>query len=258
MKITRYLTTILLTGVAFSSAPVEAATSALAISGVVREPPEKSGRTLGGWAVGAYTDRRRIPEALLSSDHADQAGLYNLLARNVPSDLGEAWILSETPSGIAEPVSVRLPNPMDPMYKTTADELIVHSRAKALTNRDAAVNYTSAVIEDQSVRVVLGVLDEDFEKALAIAKTNVRETAGLIVTTQYKRERETAPPYQEFWTAVRGQIDRWHVLKHERLGEALADLTNDLQKRTITDPDPSSYTRLRNGEAGDWSRLVSK
>jgi hypothetical protein len=76
---------------------------------------------------------------------------------------------------------------MEPLYKTTAGELVVHPRAKALTEREAAVNYTTAVIEDQSIRVVLGVLEEDFEKSLAIAKTNVRKTAGLIVTTEAGR-----------------------------------------------------------------------
>ena len=36
---------------------------------------------------------------------------------------------------------------MEARCKTTADELIVHPRAKALAEREEAVNYTSAVIE---------------------------------------------------------------------------------------------------------------
>jgi hypothetical protein len=257
MKAKFYPTVVLSILVFFAVSPLDAATSALAISGIVREPPEKSGKTLGGWPVGAYTDRRRIPEARLASDHANESGLYNLLARNVPSDLGEAWILSDTPSGVADPVPVKLPNPMAPLFNTTADEVIVHPRAKALSQREAAVNYTSAAIEDQSVRVVLGVLAEDFERSLVVAKTNVTQIAGLVVVMEYTREREPAPPYQEFWTAVRGHIDRWNVSRRERLAEALATLTNDLQERTIKDPNPSSYTR--SGKDGsNRSKFVSR
>jgi hypothetical protein len=241
MKVKCYLTAILLTVVVFTGAPVDAATSALTIGGIVREPPQKSGKTLGGWPVGAYTDRRRSPETFLASVHANEAGLYNLLARNVPSDLEEAWILSDTSTGVAVPVPVKLPNPMEPLYNTTADELIVNLRAKALTEREAAVNYTSAVIKDQSIRVVLGLLAEDFQSSLAVAKINVTQRAGLVVVKEYSREGEPASPYDEFWAAVRGRIDKWDVPRHERLSETLADLTNDLLERTVRDPNPSSY-----------------
>jgi hypothetical protein len=182
MKVKRYLGAILVSAeIVFSSGPLNAATSALAISGIVREPPKHSGNTLGGWPVGAYTDRRRIPEAHLASGHADQAGLYNLQARNVPSDLEEAWILSDMPSGVADPVHVSLPNPMEAQCTTTADELVVNLKAKALAERDAAVNYASAVIEDESIRAVLGVLAENFEKALIVAKMNLTQRAGRVV-----------------------------------------------------------------------------
>ena len=60
----------------------------------------------------------------------------------------------------------------------------------------------------KSIRVVLGVLAEDFERSLVVAKKNVTQRAGLVVVSEYTREREPAPPYNEFWAAVRGRIEK--------------------------------------------------
>jgi hypothetical protein len=42
---------------------------------------------------------------------------------------------------------------MKPVCVTTAEELIVNLESKALGEREAAVNYVSAVIKDEAIRV---------------------------------------------------------------------------------------------------------
>jgi hypothetical protein len=234
------------------------ATSELAVAGTVREPPKQTGKTIGGWPVGAYTDNRRIPEALLISGNANQAGLYNLLARNVPSDLEELWILSDTLSGASDPVPVILPNPMEPHCAQTADDLVVNLTKTALAERESAIHYTSAVIEDQAVRVFIGLLAKDDKEALKIARNNLTQRAGLVVTNQYKREEGKDPTYTAFWREVWSRVQEWSTPHKEALLAIGSDLKKDLQEKTIKDPNPSSYTLFhknredRRREALSW------
>jgi hypothetical protein len=207
-------------------------TSELAIAGIVREPPKQTGKTIGGWPVGAYTDNRRISEARLKSGNSDHAGQYNLLANNVPNDLGELWILSDTTSGASDPVPVILPSPLEQHCAKTADELIVNFRAKALAERETAIRYTAAVIEDQAVRVFVGLLADNREKAMMIARKNVTESAGAVVANQYKGEEGKDRFFTAFWKGVWGRVQEWSTPKKELIFPIALDLKNDLQEKT--------------------------
>jgi hypothetical protein len=231
MKVKRYLKAILVSVTVFAGVTVDAGTSALGISGIVKEKP--SGKTLPGWPEGAYTDNRRIPEARLVSGHADQGGVYNLLAPNVPSDLEVLWILNDGSSGEADPVSVSLPNPIPSQYAATAEDLIVTLRTNALAERASAVSYTAAVVEDQAVRVSLTLVQFDQAHETVIRK------AGLVVVTEYQRNPEAKPPYSYFWSDVRNKVKGWDY-RHEKIISIASQLTNDLEAKTLKDPDPSS------------------
>jgi hypothetical protein len=214
----------------------------LTITGLVRQPPPGQGQTLGGWPVGAYTDNRAIADTRLESGHANENGLYNLIAHNVPIDLLKCWILSDTKTGTSNPVPLDLPNPMHSPQPETADELIVNLRDIALRGGEPAVQYTSAVINDQSVRVFIGQFGNDREKALGIAKNNVLRRAGLVVTKEYERDPKKDLSHNDFWSKVWNREKEWSYPQGETLLEIVSSLTDALQQKTLSDPRPSSYS----------------
>jgi hypothetical protein len=211
-------------------------TTAVAVGGVVRELPPKKGKTLPAWPVGAYTDKRLIPEARLASGQTDRDGNYNLQADNVDSNLEELWILSEASEGQAPPVPVGLHPPMEPRYACTAGELIVSYGTKALAETNAAISYTSAAILDQAVRVFLNLLNEKE------AKDNLRNIAGLVVVKEY--QRPDSYPYDNFWKNVTHTVLTIVFDEYKRnveIGSIASRLREDLRRRTLDNPNPSSY-----------------